>query len=297
MRRLINRYSTALLMAPYAVLFCFFIVIPVMAAVGLSFTYFNTIESPSFTGLDNYITLLTNDSVFMQKVLPNTILYAIFVGAGGYILAFFLAWSLSQISHKPRTILAILIYSPSMTGSVLISSVWGVIFSGDKNGYLNYWLMELKVISEPINWLQSEEYLMPIMILVGLWSSMGIGFLAMLAGILGVNEELYEAAYIDGVKNRFQEIIYITIPAVKPQMLFGAVMAIVNTFQSSGNGVALSGSNPTPNYAGQLIVNHIEDFGFIRYEMGYAAAISVVLLIGIRLLSKGAEKMFGSADE
>lgn len=297
MRKLINRHSTALLMAPYAVLFCLFIVIPVLAAVGLSFTYFNTIEFPSFTGLENYITLFTNDSVFMQKVLPNTIIYAIFVGAGGYVLSFFLAWSLSQISHKPRTILAILIYSPSMTGGVLLSSVWGVIFSGDKNGYLNYLLMELKVISEPINWLQSEEYLMPIMILVGLWSSMGIGFLAMLAGILGVNEELYEAAYIDGVKNRFQEIIYITIPAVKPQMLFGAVMAIVNTFQSSGNGVALSGSNPTPNYAGQLIVNHIEDFGFIRYEMGYAAAISVVLLIGIRLLSKGAEKMFGSADE
>lgn len=297
MRRLINRYSTALLMAPYAILFCFFIVVPVIAAVGLSFTYFNTIEAPSFTGLENYITLFTNDSVFMQKVLPNTIIYAIFVGAGGYILAFFLAWSLSQISHKPRTILAILIYSPSMTGSVLISSVWGVIFNGDKNGYLNYLLMELKVISEPVNWLQSEEYLLPIMILVALWSSMGIGFLAILAGILGVNEELYEAAYIDGVKNRFQEIIYITIPAAKPQMLFGAIMAIVNTFQSSGIGVALSGANPTPNYAGQLIVTHIEDFGFIRYEMGYAAAISVVLLIGIRAISKGAEKMFGNADE
>ena len=297
MRRFINRHSATLLMAPYVILFCTFIVIPVFAAVGLSFTYFNTIEFPTFKGLDNYIKLLTNDSVFMQKVLPNTIIYAIFVGAGGYILAFFLAWSLSQISHRPRTILAILIYSPSMTGGVLIGSVWGVIFSGDKNGYLNYLLMELKVISEPINWLQSEKYLLPIMILVGLWSSMGIGFLAMLAGILGVNEELYEAAYIDGVKNRFQEIIYITIPAVKPQMLFGAVMAIVNTFQSGGYGVALSGANPTPNYAGQLIVNHIEDFGFIRYEMGYAAAISVVLLIGIRLLSKGAEKMFGSADE
>ena len=297
MRRFINRHSTALLMAPYAILFSLFIVIPVLAAVGLSFTNFNTIEFPFFTGLKNYITLFTNDSVFMQKVLPNTIIYAIFVGAGGYVLAFILAWTLSQISHKPRTILAILIYSPSMTGNVLLSSVWGVIFSGDKNGYLNYLLMELKIISEPVNWLQSEDYLLPIMILVGLWSSMGIGFLAMLAGILGVNEELYEAAYIDGVKNRFQEIIYITIPAVKPQMLFGAVMAIVNTFQSSGSGVILSGANPTPNYAGQLIVNHIEDFGFIRYEMGYAAAVSVVLLIGIRLLSKGAEKLFGNDDE
>jgi multiple sugar transport system permease protein len=134
------------------------------------------------------------------------------------------------------------------------------------------------------------------MIIVALWSSMGVGFLAILSGIMNVNEELYEAAYIDGIKNRFQEIIYVTIPSAKPQMLFGAVMAIVNTFNSAGVGVALSGANPTPNYAGQLIVTHIDDYGFLRYEMGYAAAISVVLLIGIRFLSVGAEKLFGSKD-
>lgn len=157
--------------------------------------------------------------------------------------------------------------------------------------------MKFDLISEPIVWLQSDKYLLPIMIIVTLWSSMGVGFLAILSGILNVNEELYEAAYIDGIRNRFQEIIYITIPAAKPQMLFGAVMAIVNTFQSSGVGVALSGSNPTPNYAGQLIVTHIEDFGFIRYEMGYAAAISVVLLVGIRLMSVGVDKVLGTKDE
>lgn len=297
MKKFIDRYSAFFLLTPYLALFAVFIVIPVIAAIGLSLTYFNTIELPSFIGIDNYLNLFTSDSVFMQKVLPNTVIYAVFVGAGGYILAFFLAWSLSRISKKPRTVLAILIYSPSMTGSVLLHSVWGVIFSGDKAGYLNYILMELKLISEPVNWLQSEEYLLPIMILVALWGSMGVGFLAILAGILGINEELYEAAYIDGVSTKFQEIIYITIPSAKPQMLFGAVMAIVNTFQSSGVGVALSGSNPTPNYAGQLIVTHIEDFGFIRYEMGYAAAISVVLLIGIRFLSKGASKLFASDGE
>ena len=140
-------------------------------------------------------------------------------------------------------------------------------------------------------------YLLMIMIIVSLWSSMGVGFLAILSGILNINTELYEAAYIDGVKNRFQEIIYITIPAIKPQMLFGAVMAIVNTFNSSGVGVALSGANPTPNYSGQLIVTHIEDYGFIRYEMGYAAAVSVALLFFVWLMSKGVGRLFDSKDE
>jgi len=189
--------------------------------------------------------------------------------------------------------MAIIIYSPSMTGGVLLSTVWKVIFNGERNGYLNYIMIRFGIIDQPVQWLQSSKYLMPIMIIVSLWSSMGVGFLAILAGILNVDHEQYEAAYIDGVSNRFQEIFYVTIPNAKPQMLFGAVMAIVNTFQSSGVGVALSGSNPTPNYSGQLIVTHIEDFGFIRYEMGYAAAISVVLLVGVRLLSSGANRLFG----
>ena len=297
MKNLLRRHSTGILLAPYGLLFSLFIIIPIVAAVVLSFTYFNTIQAPSFIGLDNYINLFTNDNVFMQKVLPNTIVYAVFVGVGGYVLAFFLAWSLAQLTPKPRTILAIILYSPSMTGGILLNLVWSVVFNGDKSGYLNYLLMKFDLISEPIVWLQSDKYLLPIMIIVTLWSSMGVGFLAILSGILNVNEELYEAAYIDGIRNRFQEIIYITIPAAKPQMLFGAVMAIVNTFQSSGVGVALSGSNPTPNYAGQLIVTHIEDFGFIRYEMGYAAAISVVLLVGIRLMSVGVDKVLGTKDE
>ena len=297
MKNLLRRHSTGILLAPYGLLFSLFIIIPIVAAVVLSFTYFNTIQAPSFIGLDNYINLFTNDNVFMQKVLPNTIVYAVFVGVGGYVLAFFLAWSLAQLTPKPRTILAVILYSPSMTGGILLNLVWSVVFNGDKSGYLNYLLMKFDLISEPIVWLQSDKYLLPIMIIVTLWSSMGVGFLAILSGILNVNEELYEAAYIDGIRNRFQEIIYITIPAAKPQMLFGAVLAIVNTFQSSGVGVALSGSNPTPNYAGQLIVTHIEDFGFIRYEMGYAAAISVVLLVGIRLMSVGVDKVLGTKDE
>ncbi len=281
---------------PYAILFMVFIVIPVAIAVILSFAYFDTIQFPVFIGLRNYITLLTQDDIFMKHVLPNTIEFAVIVGPGGYILAFLLAWMLAQLPRLPRTILALILYSPSMTSAVTMAVVWQTLFSGDQNGYLNSFLLNLGIIQEPVQWLQSPQYLMPIMIVVTLWSSMGVGFLAMLAGILDINPELYEAAAVDGLSNRWQQIFYITIPSMKPQMLFGAVMAIVGTFQAGSIGVALSGSNPTPQYAGQLIVNHIEDYGFLRYEMGYAAAISVVLLLMVLFFTRLANRLFGSEE-
>jgi len=169
-------------------------------------------------------------------------------------------------------------YSPSMTAGVAIAVVWQVIFLGNPQGYLNGLLLQWGIITEPINFLIHAGWIMPIIIVVALWSSMGVGFLAMLAGVLNVNPELYEAAAIDGVRSRLQEVFYITIPSMKPQMLFGAVMSIVGAFQAGAIGVALTGANPTPHYAGQLMVNHIDDYAFIRYEMGYASAISIVLL-------------------
>jgi len=281
---------------PYALLFFVFIVIPVVVGALLSLTYFDTIQFPRFIGLRNYITLITEDEIFMKYVLPNTITFAVIVGPGGYMLSFLLAWMLAQLPRGPRTILALILYSPSMTSGVTMAVVWQTLFSGDQNGYLNSFLLNLGVIQNPIQWLQSPQYLMPIMIVVTLWSSMGVGFLAMLAGILEINPELYEAAAIDGMSSRWQEIFYITIPSMKPQMLFGAVMSIVGTFQAGAIGVTLSGSNPTPQYAGQLIVNHIEDYGFLRYEMGYAAAISVVLLLMVLFFSRLANRLFSSEE-
>lgn len=273
-------------LAPYGLLFITFIVVPVAAAMLLSFTAFDTVQPPRPIGLRNYVTLFTQDEVFMRHVLPNTITFALLTGPGGYALAFALAWLLAQLPKWPRTILALIFYSPSMTASVAMTAVWQVLFSGDQLGYLNSWLLRWGLIAEPIAYLQSPRYLLPAMILVTLWGSMGIGFLAMLAGILEIDPELYEAAAIDGMQSRWQEIFYITIPSMKPQMLFGAVMAIVGSFQAGAVGVALSGSNPTPQYAGQLLVNHIEDFGLLRYEMGYAAAVSVVLLAMVLLFTR-----------
>ena len=287
-----NKKNTFLYLVPYATRVVVFIVIPVVTAIGLSFTNFNTIEKPSFVGFLNYINLLTQDDIFMQYVLPNTIIFSLIVGPGGYLLGFLLAWVLSQLPKVPRTILSLIFYSPSMTSGVAMTVVWTVLFSGNQSGYFNSLLMKLGILTEPIVWLQDARYIMPIMIIVALWSSMGVGFLAIMAGILNIDKELYEAGAIDGIRNRFQELIYITIPAIKPQMLFGAVMAIVNTFANGMIGVQLTGANPTPGYAGQLIVNHIDDYGFLRYEMGYAAAISVVLLLIIYIFSHFAKKLF-----
>ncbi|MCE5171635.1 sugar ABC transporter permease [Paenibacillus profundus] len=292
-----RRWNEAyLFLTPYIVMFGTFIIIPVLVAIALSFTYFNTVEMPRWLGFKNYIDLLTHDEIFMQHVLPNTIKFALIVGPGGYLISFLLAWMLAQIPQKPRTILALIIYSPSMTMGVAMAVVWTIIFSGDQAGYINSLLLNMGLINAPIQWLQSPEHLMTIMIIVSLWSSMGVGFLAMLAGVLNIDQSIYEAGYIDGVRNRFQEIFYITIPSMKPQMLFGAVMAVVTTFQAGDIGVQLSGGNPTPQYSGQLIVNHISDYGLIRYEMGYASAISVILIIGVYMLSKFSWKLFGEKE-
>lgn len=294
--RKIEARSAYMFLAPYLILFLTFIVIPVGLAIMLSFTDFDSVNFPAWVGLKNYISLFTSDAVFMQYVIPNTLKFSLIAGPLGYILSFLMAWMLAQVPKRSRTVLALILYSPSMTSGVAMTVIWKVLFNGDQTGYLNSMLLSWGLIREPVQWLQSTEWLMPVMIIVTLWSSMGVGFLSMLAGILNINQELYEAGYIDGVRNRFQEIIHITIPSLKPQMLFGAVMAVVNTFQAGAIGVTLSGSNPTPQYAGQLVLNHIEDYGFLRYEMGYASAISVVLLVFIALCSKGVFRLFGDGD-
>lgn len=287
-----GRNTSYFFVGPYVLMFSLFIIIPVVLGILLSLTTFNSIEFPTWVGFENYITLMTRDKEFMQYVLPNTFKFVVIVGIGGYILTFLLAWLLAQISPKPRTVLALIIYSPSMTAGITISIIWKTVFSGDANGYINALLMNWNFISEPIQFLSNPDYILNIMMLVAIWSSMGIGFLSMIAGILNVNPDLYEAGSIDGISNKLQEVFYITIPSMKPQMLFGAVMAVVGTFNAGSMGPELTGSNPTPGYAGQLIVNHIDDYGFLRYEMGYAAAISVFLLLLVYFLSKVTFKLF-----
>ncbi|MDP2425065.1 MAG: sugar ABC transporter permease [Candidatus Izemoplasmatales bacterium] len=284
--------SSYLFVMPYLLVFFTLVVLLIVISILLSLTYYDTINFPTWVGLENYVAIFTQDNDFMQYALPNTLKYALIIGPGSYGLSFFMAWVLAQLTHRVRTIVAIILYSPSLTNGVLMAVIWRVLFSGDSRGYLNYLLLSLGFINEPVQWLQNSQMIFGIMIFVGIWSSMSVGFLAMMSGILNINKDLYEAAYVDGMKSRWQEIFYITIPSMKPQMLFGAVMAIVGTFNAAGLASALSGSIPPPQFAGWLIVDHMADYGFARYEMGYASALSVLLLLLVFSFNKLATKLF-----
>lgn len=286
-----------LFIAPF--LFCFlaFVFIPVLLAVLLSFTYFNALEPPRITGWSNYLYLLSQDIIFLKHALPNTLKFALVVGPGGYVASFILAWLISQLPSYSRTWYALAIYTPSLTAGIAMTVVWLPLLSGDRIGYLNSFLLGLGVIEKPLLWVTDKQFLMTMMMGVTLWSSMGVGFLAQLAGIMNVNPELYEAARIDGVKSRLQEIWYITIPSMKPQMLFSAVMAIVSTFKAGQIGADLSQMNPTPQYSGHVLMSHITDYGDIRFEMGYASAISVFLLFMMLLSNRLSIKLFGSKED
>ncbi|MFC3798843.1 carbohydrate ABC transporter permease [Cohnella sp. GCM10012308] len=289
-----------LFIAPFMISFIIFIVIPVVAAIVLSFFTFNAVSAPRFSGWDNYLAIVSQDWIFLQYAIPNTFKFAIIVGPGGYALSFFLAWLINQLPKKIRDYFTLAIYAPSLAGGVAMVVVWVVLFSGDRVGYLNNLLLSFGIIDTPQLWLKDPRWFMNVMIVISLWSSMGVGFLAMLAGLQTVNEEMLEAGAIDGISNRLQEIFYIIIPAIKPQMLFGAIMAVVGTLKAGMIGAMLAqstGQKITPQYSGHLIINHIDDFAFIRYEIGYAAALSVILLAVMYGASKFSMRIFGSKGD
>ena len=218
-------WSAYLFLAPYLILFLVFIVIPVGLAIMLSFTDFDSVNFPTWVGLKNYISLFTSDAVFMQYVVPNTLKFSLIAGPLGYILSFLMAWMLAQVPKRSRTVLALVLYSPSMTSGVAMTVIWKVLFNGDQTGYLNSLLLSWGLIREPVQWLQSTEWLMPVMIVVTLWSSMGVGFLSMLAGILNINQELYEAARVDGA-GRWRLMWHITLPAIRGTIVMMFILRV-----------------------------------------------------------------------
>lgn len=266
-----------LFVAPFVLLFTFFIVVPIITSVALSFSYYNILEAPRFIGFSNYKLLFVDDDIFMQAV-AITLKFAFITGPVGYIMAFLLAWLISQIPMKYRFFYTLCFYTPSITSATAMSVVWLYMFAGDRKGMLNHWLIRLGILDEPFLFLQDVRSIVPVIIIVSLWMSMGVGFLAFLAGLQNVPKDLYEAGEIDGVRNRWQQLWYITIPSVKPQLLFGAIMQVVTSLQVFDVSVQLVGL-PSPLYAGHTILTHLFDYAFIRFEMGYASAIAVVLFL------------------
>ncbi len=271
------------MVAPFYILFLIFTVVPVVLSIFLSFTTFNLLEAPVWVGADNYIRLFLDDDIFITAI-KNTLIFAIVTGPVSYLLSLFVAWFINELSPRMRAIVTLIFYAPSISGSVY--QIFGIFFSGDRYGYVNAILIELGIIVEPIQWFQNASYVMPLCIVVALWTSLGVTFLSFIAGLQTIDTSLYEAGAIDGIKNRWQELWYITLPTMKPQLMFGAVMSITGAFGFGGIVTALAGF-PSVDYCAHTIMHHLEDYGGQRFEVGYSSAIATLLffmMIGANLL-------------
>lgn len=260
-------------LAPFFVAFFTFTILPIFASLALSFTNFDMVDKLEFVGFSNYIRLLLEDNVF-TVVLKNTIFLAIVTGPLGFLLSFILAWFVNEFSPLVRTALSFMIYAPALVGNAYF--IWQVAFSSDSYGYVNSFLLNLGLITEPINWLKDANYVMPIIIVVQLWQSMGVSFLANISGLQNVNGEMYEAGAIDGIRNRWQELWYITLPTMRNMLLFSAVMQIASSFSVSAIAIQLAGY-PSVDFSVDTIVSYMSDVGTVRYEMGYASSMAVIL--------------------
>ncbi len=285
----INRVSY-LMMLPYLIFFVLFTILPVIVSIVLSFTDYDMVQAPVFVGLENYFQIFLNDEYFIVS-LKNTLIFAIILGPASYVVCFLVAWLINDLKPMARACVTALFYIPTIVGAAGWG-VWRLIFSSDQYGLINGFLMKLGLVNEPIGWLTDEAYILPVLIVVSLWMSMGISFLTFIAGFQNVDKTLYEAGMMDGIKNRFQELWYITIPSMANQMIFGAVMQIVNCFAVGEVSAVLAGL-PSTGYAGETIVTHIMDYGNLRFEFGYACAMGVVLVLMMQYSKKLATSLIG----
>ena len=282
-----------LMVAPYMLIFSCFTVLPVLLSIVISFTDFNLLQMPNIVWLDNYIRLFLDDDIFLIAV-KNTFIFAVIVGPVSYMMSLMIAWFINELSPKVRAVVTLIFYAPSISGQVYL--VWGTLFSADSYGWANAVLMELGIISSEIAWFQDADYVMPLCIVVALWTSLGTAFLSFIAGLQGIDKAQYEAGAVDGIRNRWQELWYITLPNMKPQLMFGAVMAITSSFGFGGVVTALCGF-PSVDYAAHTIVHHLEDYGSQRFEIGYSSTIAVILfvvMIGANTLVKKVLSKVGS---
>lgn len=262
------------MLAPFMIFFLIFTVIPVVMSFPISFTDFDVISYPEFIGLSNFYTLFLSDKVFLQSI-KVTLIFACFTGPVSYVMCFLLAWLINELPQKLKTIFTLIFYIPSMAG---VYTVWKIIFSGDSYGYLNSVLMDIGIITQPVQWLTDSRYILGVTIAVQLWISLGAGFLALRAGFQNIDRSQYEAGAIEGIKNRWQELVYITIPSMGPQLLFAAVMQIVGSFTAGTVAQNIVGF-PSTDYKAHTIMTHAYDYGWVRFEMGYASAICMVLFV------------------
>ncbi|MDI9412987.1 MAG: sugar ABC transporter permease [Bacillota bacterium] len=285
--------ASYLFLAPFGIFFFIFTVFPVLIAIGLSFTYYNMLEPPVWVGWQNYLRLFLADDVFLIAV-KNTFIFAAITGPLSYFLCLIFAWMINELQPKLRAFLTLLFYAPSISGNLFL--MWTILFSPDSYGYVNGFLLYWGIVDQPIQFLVDPRWMMPLVMVVVLWMSLGTSFLVFIAGLQGIDESWYEAGAIDGIQNRVQELVYITLPAMRPQLMFGAIMSITGSFAAAGQIIPLVGF-PSTDYAAHTVVAHLLDYGNIRFEMGYASSIAVTLFITMIVAQRLVQRLLSRLDK
>ncbi|MBQ7935689.1 MAG: sugar ABC transporter permease [Clostridia bacterium] len=280
-RQICDNKINYFMLAPFLIFFILFTVLPVASSMVLSFTRYDILNNPVFIGWDNYLRMFLEDDVFMIA-LKNTLTFAVITGPVSYLLCFVFAWFINDLPPIARAFFTVVFYAPTLAN---IWFIFQYLFSNDMYGFVNSVLMDLGLLDQPIAWLSNTDYMLTIVIIIQLWCSLGTGFLSFVAGLQNLDPSLAEAGAIDGVRNRFQELFYITLPQMGGMLMFGAVMQISSAFAVGSISSALLG-NPSVDYAGHTLVLHIADFGNTRFELGYASAIAV-FLFALMLVTKG----------
>lgn len=266
-----NFLNAVLFISPWIIGLAVFTAYPLLSSLYYSFTDYNAISEPTFVGLDNYKQLLLDDTIF-YKGLTNT-LYMVLVGLSLQTIAtIFIATLLNNKSIKGMSFFRVIFFLPTLVPLVILSILWIWILQPD-TGIVNSVLGFLEI--EGPGWFSSPTWSKPAFILMAIWGSGGM-IIIYLAGLQGISDSLYEAAEIDGA-NTMQKFFRITLPMLKPVILYNVITGIIAMFQSFAEAFIITNGGPdgsTNFYSLYLYQN-----AFQYSKMGYASAMAWILLI------------------
>jgi multiple sugar transport system permease protein len=263
-----NYFWVAIFLLPNFLGFLIFILLPVLASFGLSFTKWDLLGEINFVGLANYQNLIS-DSTFW-KVLWNTIYYTLGTVPLGIIISLMLAIILNK-KIKGVKIFRAVYFLPVISSTVAVAMVWQWIYN-PQFGLLNY-ILSLFNITGP-SWLTSTTWAMPAVIITSIWKGLGFNMLLFLAGLQGIPNTYYEAAEIDGAGS-WAKFSKITLPLLSPTMFFVIIMSIINSFQVFDQIYIMTGGGPARSTS--VLVHYLYQNAFEYFRMGQASAIAYVL--------------------
>lgn len=274
-----NEYRAGyLFILPNFIGFFVFVAVPVLAGLSIAFTNYDGFKKLDFVGLTNFLRLWTDDYFLIS--LKNNFYYTFTAVPLSIMIGLFLAIILNNKRLKMRTLFRSVFYFPNITSIVAIAIVWRMLYSSE-NGLINVMLMGLGIDNPPV-WLGSITWAMPAVIIVNIWQSSGYFMVLLLAGLQGIPNHLYEAAFIDGA-NKMQKFWRISLPMLSPTLFLVVVLGIINSFKIFG--IIHIMTEGGPGRATNVLVFRVYQEAFINYKFGYASSIAFVLFLIIFIIT------------